>query len=50
MKVGHHGIKEATMKEKYYKPEILIEEYVNVDVLTSSVVGDLDDNDVPFGD
>ena len=38
------------MKEKYCKPEILIEEYVNIDVLTSSGVGDPDDNDVPFGD
>ena len=37
------------MKEKYIKPEINLNEFKSVDVLTVS--GDIqgDDNDIPFG-
>ena len=37
------------MKEEYLRPEIDVEEYKRVDVITTS--GDVqgDDNDVPFG-
>ena len=37
------------MKEKYIKPETELDEFITVDVITTS--GDIqgDDNDVPFG-
>ena len=38
------------MKDKYVKPEIELEEYNTIDVLTSSSDVQGDDNDVPFGD
>lgn len=38
------------MKDKYIKPEIELETFCAVDVLTLSGVGDPDDNDVPFGE
>ena len=37
------------MKEKYTRPEVELEEYNAVDVLTASSDVQGDDNDVPFG-
>ena len=37
------------MKEKYLEPEVKLDEYEKVDILTASSDVQGDDNDVPFG-